>query len=146
MLRKFRPIATALIALLFYTATDIIVWQRIFEANHLVGYANIYHTGWFLTLAGYGSMGTLLMWGNWKDCLYFLSALLVGAFSGLEDLMYYVLDRKPIPAQMPWLAQNPMIHASSRTGVISAMLFWLVALVVLYLVLYVWLRQKQRVT
>ncbi len=144
MIKKFRPIVTALTALLFYTITDIIVWQRIFEANHMVGYANIYHTGWFVTLAGYGSMGTILMWGNWKDCIYFLVALFVGAFSGLEDIMYYLLDRKPIPAQLPWLSRNPMIYASSRTGVISSVVFWLIALIVLYVILYIWLQEKQQ--
>jgi hypothetical protein len=146
MLRKIRPIVTALMALLFYTITDIIVWQRIFEANHMVGYANTYHAGWFVTLAGYGSMGAVLMWDDWKDCLYFLATLFVGAFSGLEDVMYYILDRKPIPAQLPWLARNPMIYASSRTGVISSIVFWLAILVIFYLILYIWLKDKQQIS
>jgi hypothetical protein len=137
-MKKYRSILTTLIALLFYTATDILIWQRVFEANDLVKYANSYHTGWFMTLAGYALMGTLLMWGAWKDCLYFIISLFVGAFSGLEDVLYYVLDGKPLPASLPWLSGNPMILAISNTGVVGSVLFWLAMLVVFYIVLYEW--------
>jgi hypothetical protein len=140
-MRKLRPVYAALLALFFYTVTDILVWQRIFESNKLIAYADMYHTGWFVSLAGYATIGLILLWGNWKDCLYFLTALGVGAFSGLEDIMYYVLDRKPMPASLPWLGHNPMIYASSRTGIISSVIFWIGALVVLYVVLYLWRRK-----
>lgn len=137
-MKKYRPILTALIALLFYTGTDILIWQRIFETNNLVRYADIYHAGWFVTLAGYAVLGIFFMWGAWKDCLYFLTALFVGAFSGLEDVLYYVLDGKPLPASLPWLAGNPMILGASRTGVVGSILFWLATLVIFYIVLYEW--------
>jgi len=79
-----------------------------------------------------------------KECLYFLLALFVGAFSGLEDVLYYVLDKKPMPESLPWLRNNPMIYASSRTGVISSVLFWLVALVILYFALFLWQKRSIR--
>ncbi len=135
-MKKYRPIFTALIAILFYTLTDITIWQRIFEANNMVEYAHAYHAGWFMSLAGYATMGVLLMWGAWKDCFYFLSALFIGAFSGLEDILYYLLDRKPIPLSLPWLANNPMIYQSSRVGLIGSVMFWLTTLIILYIVLY----------
>ena len=135
-MQKYRPIFTALIALLFYTSTDILVWQRVFETNHMAEYATPYHAGWFMSLAGYAVIGITLMWGAWKDCVYFLAALFIGAFSGLEDLLYYILDRKPIPNELPWLENNPMIHSSSRAGVIESVVFWMVALAVLYVILY----------
>ncbi len=135
-MKKFRPIFTALIALFFYTLTDITIWQRIFEANNMVEYAPAYHTGWFISLAGYATIGILLMWGAWKDCFYFLSALFIGAFSGLEDILYYLLDRKPIPVSLPWLANNPMIYQGSRVGLIGSVMFWLTTLIILYIVLY----------
>src|SRR5215204_247419 len=135
-MKKYRSVLTALIALFFYTLTDIIIWQRIFEANNMVEYAHAYHTGWFISLAGYATIGILLMWGSWKDCLYFLSALCVGAFSGFEDILYYILDGKPIPESLPWLANHPMIYESSRMGLIGSVLFWLIALIILYIVLY----------
>ena len=89
-LKKYRPVLATIIAILFYTITDILVWQRIFEANQMIEYADVYHTGWFITLAGYATMGVLLMWNDWKDCLYFSISLFVTAFSGLEDILYFV--------------------------------------------------------
>jgi hypothetical protein len=133
---KHRPIFIALIAVLFYTGTDVLIWQRVFEANNMVEFAGSYHAGWFMSLVGYATIGALSMWGAWKDCLYFLTSLFIGAFSGLEDLLYYLLDRKPIPESLPWLASNPMIHQSSRAGLIESVVFWLGALVILYIWMY----------
>ena len=96
-------------------------------------------------MAGYATIGLILLWGNWKDCLYFLTALGVGAFSGLEDVMYYILDCKPMPASLPWLGRNSVIYASSRTGVISSVIFWMGSLVVLYVVLYLWWRKPPEI-
>ena len=132
-----------MIALLFYITTDILIWQRVFEANDLTQPAGPYHTGWFVTLAGYGLLGPLLMWGAWKDVLYFLTWLFVGAFTGLEDVLYYLLDGKPMPEHLPWLDANPMIYEVSRTGVVSSVLFWMAALIVLYVMLYEWRRDRE---
>src|ERR1700690_899504 len=143
-MKTFRPIFAALIAIIFYTATDILVWQRVFETNELVKYANTYHTGWFVSLAGYATIGIILMWDAWKECLYFVLALFVGAFSGLEDVLYYVLDKRPMPESLPWLKDNPMIYASSRTGVITSVLFWLGSLVILYIVLFIWQKRPKQ--
>jgi len=142
-MNKYRPIFASLIALLFYTSTDILVWQRVFETNQLIHFADSYHTGWFVSLAGYATIGVLLMWGAWRDCIYFLAFLFVGAFSGLEDLLYYILDRKPIPASLPWLGNNSMIHASSRAGVIGSVAFWIGMLVILYIALYLWQNDRK---
>jgi hypothetical protein len=143
-MRKFRPIFAAFVAILFYTITDILVWQRVFETNELVKYANTYHTGWFVSLAGYATIGIILLWDTWKECLYFLLALFIGAFSGLEDVLYYVLDKRPMPESLPWLKDNPMIYASSRTGVITSVLFWLITLVILYIILFLWRKSPLR--
>jgi hypothetical protein len=141
-MRKHRPIITAVIALLFYTVTDILIWQRIFEANQMTHYANTYHTGWFVTLAGYALMGLVFMWGSWKECVYFLAALFIGAFSGLEDVLYYVLDGKQMPPYLPWLDPNPLVFDTTRIGVLISVSFWMVTLVILYFFLFVW-RKKQ---
>jgi hypothetical protein len=137
-MKKYRSIFTTLIALLFYTITDILIWQRVFEANNLVKYADVYHTGWFVTLGGYSALGILLMWGAWKDCVYFVISLFVSAFSGLEDVLYYLLDGKPLPASLPWLSGNPMILTISRTGVVGSVFLWLAVLIILYVILYEW--------
>jgi hypothetical protein len=144
---RFRAPLAALIALVFYTATDILVWQRIFESNQLIEYAGSYHLGWFISLAGYAVVGVAIMSDRWKDCLFFLTALLIGAYSGLEDILYYVLDRRPMPEALPWLSGNPLIFAVSREGVIASVAFWLIVLIGLYLFLFAWRRTPgQKVT
>ncbi len=143
-MRKYRPVLAAALALLFYTFADILIWQRIFETNQMVQYANVYHTGWFVSLAGYAILGVVLMWDSWRDVVYFLISLFVGAFSGLEDVLYYILDRKPMPDTLPWLEGNPMILHVSRAGVIGSVVFWLLALALLYLVLYQWRTKSQQ--
>ena len=145
-MKTIRPIFAALIAIFFYSVTDILVWQRVFETNELVKYANTYHTGWFVSLAGYATIGIILMWDAWKECIYFLLALFVGAFSGLEDVLYYVLDKRPMPESLPWLKDNPMIYTSSRSGVISSIVFWLGTLVILYIVLFIWQKRPMQET
>ena len=144
-MKKLRPILTALVALLFYTVTDILIWQRIFEANQMVEYADMYHTGWFVTLAGYALLGTILMWGAW-NCLFFLITLFIGAFSGLEDVLYYVLDGKPMPEALPWLSGNPLIYGESRAALIGSVLFWIAALFLLYFVLYIKRSNREKIT
>jgi hypothetical protein len=143
-MKKYRPVIAAVLALIFYTFADILIWQRIFETNQMVQYASIYHTGWFVSLAGYAILGVVLMWGEWKDVVYFLTSLFVGAFSGLEDVLYYILDGKPMPDVLPWLEGNPMILHVSRAGVIGSVLFWLLALVLLYFILYQWRTRRQQ--
>lgn len=140
-MRKIRPVLAVALALFFYTVTDILVWQRIFEYHRLVEYADMYHTGWFVSLAGYATIGLVLLWGQWKDCVYYLVSLAIGAFSGLEDVLYYVLDGKPLPASLPWLGSNPMIGSVSRSGVLMSVFFWLAILLLLYVGLY-WLERK----
>ncbi len=142
-MRKLRPILAVALALFFYTLTDILVWQRIFEYHRLVEFADMYHTGWFVSLAGYATIGLVLLWGQWKDCVYYLIALFVGAFSGLEDVLYYVLDGRPLPADLPWLGGNPMIASVSRSGLLTSVFFWLAILIVLYVGLY-WFERKPR--
>jgi hypothetical protein len=142
-MRKIRPVLAVILALLFYTLTDILVWQRIFEHFRLVEYADMYHTGWFVSLAGYATVGVILLWGQWKDCLYYLVSLVIGAFSGLEDVLYYLLDGRPMPASLPWLARNPMIGSVTRWGVLAYVFFWLAVLLLLYIGLY-WFERKPR--
>lgn len=137
-MKKYRPILAAALALIFYTFADILIWQRIFETNQMVQYADIYHTGWFVSLAGYAILGVVFMWGAWKDCAYYLISLFVGAFCGLEDVLYYLLDGKTMPEALPWLDRNPMIFHVSRAGVLGSVSIWLVVLIVLYIVLYQW--------
>ena len=141
LMAKIRPILAVTLALFFYTVTDILVWQRIFEHYRLVEYADMYHTGWFVSLAGYATVGLILLWGRWKECLYYLVSLAIGAFSGLEDVLYYVLDGRPMPASLPWLSSNPMIGSVTREGVLTSVFFWIGLLLLLYVALF-WIERK----
>jgi hypothetical protein len=139
---KYRPILATVVAILFYTATDILIWQRIFETNQMIEHADMYHTGWFASLAGYATIGLILMWGAWKDCLYYLLSLLICAFSGLEDVLYYLMDGKPIPDSLPWLDPNPMIYDTSRLGLVLSVAFWIAMLGVIYFLMYEWRKNR----
>ena len=92
-MQKYRTVIATLIALFFYTITDILIWQRIFEANNMVGYANLYHTGWFVTLAGYAIMGTM---------------------ERLPVFCYLALRRRvQRPGRCPLLSTGPQAYAGS---------------------------------
>jgi len=106
-MKKYRPVLAAVLALTFYTFTDILIWQRIFEANQMVQYADIYHTGWFVSLAGYAIIGIVLMWDAWKDIAYFLISLFVGAFSGLEDCFITYWTENPCQMRCPGWKTTP---------------------------------------
>jgi hypothetical protein len=123
-------------ALVFYSLTDILVWQRIFETNQLVEYADEYHLGWSVSLAGYAAVGVVILADHWKDCIFYLATLFVGAFSGLEDVLYYLLDGRPVPTALPWLEANPLIFDSSRAGVIGSVIFWLLVLTLVYAIMF----------
>jgi len=141
-MRKYRSIIATVVAMLFYTTTDILIWQRIFETNQMIEHADMYHTGWFVSLAGYAMIGLILMWGAWKDCVYYVLSLTVCAFSGLEDVLYYLMDGKPIPESLPWLDPNPMIYDTSRIGLVVSVVFWIGMLGVAYFVMYEWKRER----
>jgi hypothetical protein len=82
-----------------------------------------------------------VMFDHWRDCVFYIVALLIGAYSGLEDILYYVLDRRPMPESLPWLSGNPLIYDVSRMGVISSVVFWMLVLAGVYFLLFVWRRR-----
>lgn len=122
---------TLTIALVFYALTDILIWQRIFEAHELWEFADAYHAGWFVSLGGYAALGAVFLWPRWKDALFYVVALFVAAFSGLEDVLYYLLDFRHMPAALPWLGSNPMILGTTAPEVVFSALLWLAVLVAL---------------
>jgi len=140
---QFRALFAALIALLSYAVTDLLVWQRIFESNELIEYADTCRLGWFFLLTGYATVGVIMMSARWKDCVFFITAFGIGAYSGLEDVLCYVLDRKPLPASLPWMSGTPLIFGHSRTRVISSVQFCPAALTLLYVMMFIWQRRPR---
>lgn len=121
------------ITVFFYARMDILIWQRIFEANELweLGIGT-YHWGWLQALFGFMILGALLFYPNLRRMITFPISLAVLAFSGAEDILYYWLDRRPIPAHLPWLNSNPLIlkPVTSENLVISAVSWLFVILLV----------------
>ncbi len=96
-------------ALVFYALADIMLWQRIFESHKLDYYAYLYHPGWYVMLVGEIVLGGLLLIPNWRAVIFYMGALPLLATSGMEDVLYYWLDSRPIPFLLPWLNINPVI-------------------------------------
>jgi hypothetical protein len=98
------------ISLYFYTRMDILIWQRIFEEHKLMALGiGVYHWGWLQSLFGFMALGSLLCYPYKRRMITFPLSLAILAFSGLEDVLYYWLDGKQIPAELPWLNINPLL-------------------------------------
>jgi hypothetical protein len=71
-------------------------------------------------------LGMLLFYPNVRRMVTFPISLAILAFSGAEDILYYWLDSRPIPAYLPWLESNPLIlkPVTADSLLISAV-FWL---------------------
>jgi membrane-bound metal-dependent hydrolase YbcI (DUF457 family) len=115
------------VTLYFYARIDILIWQRIFEAKKLADIGvGIYHQGYVQVLFGFMLLGALMFYPDLRRMVTFPLSLAVLAFSGLEDILYYWLDGRSIPALLPWLNSNPFIlrPVTADRLVISAS-FWL---------------------
>jgi hypothetical protein len=115
---------------------DILIWQRIFEANEVWDLGlGVYHWGWFQALFGFMALGFLLFHPHVRRMVTFPLSLGIIAFSGLEDILYYWLDGKHIPAVLPWLNSNPLLlkPVTVERLLISAV-FWVLVVVALDLV------------
>jgi len=120
-------------AIYFYTKSDILIWQRIFETHELWDLGiGVYHWGWLHTLFGYMLLGSILIYPNLRRMITFPLTLLILAFSGLEDILYYWLDGKALPNVLPWLDPNPLIlkPVTADRLVLSA-LFWILIVIAL---------------
>lgn len=100
-----KTIALAFTALLFYTWQDILLWQRIFEAHQLWQFDGIYHAGWVIALYALIAFGALLFASHHQffNAAVYAALLYTWAHSGLNDILYYLLDGRAVPAELPWL-------------------------------------------
>jgi hypothetical protein len=90
-------------SLFFYALSDILLWQRIFEAHDLYLYDDAYQTGHVSILVGLIAVGIVLLFDTGIWALWYGLALYTLSYSGLEDVLYYWLDGNAIPATLPWL-------------------------------------------
>src|SRR5579859_2973261 len=114
-----------------FARMDILLWQRIFVAHEMLDVAtDPYHWGWMQALIGFTALGTLLYFRRGHRMITFPLSLTLLAFSGLEDVLYYWLDGCPIPAQLPWLAANPIIlHPVTNITLLASAGWWLLVVV-----------------
>lgn len=156
MIRFFSALT---VAIYFFTWVDILIWQRIFEANELWDLGiGTYHDGWTFALFGFMALGVLFFYPNLRRMLTFPLSLAILAFCGLEDILYYWLDGRTIPNTLYWLNENPLIFLKPviRAHLLISALTWLLIVIAVevlgdYLdrkptVLHLWLdRVRQRI-
>ena len=136
-----RVVLALLIALGFYALSDILLWQRIFEAHGLSVFDPDYQTGHVAVLIGMMAVGAVLLLDSGLWALWFQGALYTLAFGGVEDILYYWLDGRPIPAALPWLDRSRLIFVRPLSGdvtnleVLASAAFWVAVWLSLLLVL-----------
>ena len=114
------------VALCFYALTDIHIWQRIFETDQLWQYAGVYHKGWFFSLYGLIALGVLLLNG-FGNKLFYGCTLYLLAFNGTNDVLYYWLDNRELPARLEWLDGHSLIFFKPVTDIslLASCALWL---------------------
>ena len=127
-----RKVAVAVVvALGFYTLSDILLWQRIFEAHQLWAFDGAYQTGHVAILVGIIAVGAVLLLDTGLWALWFGGALYTLAFGGVADVLHYWLDGRPLPAVLPWLDPSRLIFVRPTDGdvtsfeVLASAAFWL---------------------
>src|SRR5262245_45310314 len=116
-------------ALLFYALSDILLWQRIFEQHGMYSFDGQYQTGHAAILVGLAAVGMVLLYDAGLWAVWYGLALYTLAYSGLEDVLYYALDLRPIPDVLPWLNQNQLIPFKpvTRLGLLASTALWVTA-------------------
>src|SRR5437879_11805622 len=111
-----RVVSALLLALGFYALSDILLWQRIFEAHQLSMFDSQYQTGHVAILVGMMGVGAVLLLDAGVWALWYEGALYTIAFGGGEDVLYYWLAGKQIPAVLPWLDRSRLIFVRATAG------------------------------
>lgn len=132
-----KTILSLVIALIFYTLTDIYIWQRIFETDQLWQYAGVYHRGWYFSLYGMIALGVLLLDG-WRNKIFYGVSLYLLAFNGTNDILYYWLDGRVLPERLEWLDNHFLILFSpvTDTSLLFSSIIWFMLLVLFHLAIY----------
>ena len=128
----------ALLAVVFWSWQDILLWQRIFETNELWQFDSLYHRGWPVALYGFILFGALVFIVTHKYLTAATFAVLTWllANSGLADILYYLLDGRSIPASLPWLDEpgHPLFlfHPVTSLNIWWSPLLWIAFLVAIW--------------
>lgn len=118
---KRRAALAVAVGLVFYALSDIALWQRIFEQHDLFQYEYQYQTGHVTTLVAMIAVGMILIGLN-RWALWYAAAFYTLTFSGLEDILYYWLDGRSLPARMPWMDHGALLWFQPETVTSSSLL------------------------
>jgi hypothetical protein len=143
-----RKVAGAVVgALVFYALSDILLWQRIFEQHGMYQFDGQYQTGHVCVLVGLIAIGVVLLYDAGLWAIWYGLAVYSLAYSGLEDVLYYLLDLRPVPSVLPWLNQNPYIlfKPVTQLGLLASTAIWSIMWVLaLALVPHTWRHVARR--
>ena len=142
---RIRASAAVGISLLTWVGSDILIWQRIFEAHVLKQFDPLYQAGHFAVLAGLIVLGALLVWHPIWSAWYAVTTYVI-AHSGAADVLYYWLDGRAVPPTLPWLdVAHPLIlfHPVTAAGAETSSLVWIVQAGWAMLFLSVWQRGRR---
>jgi len=115
-----RTLLALILALGFYALSDILLWQRIFEAHGLSAFDPEYQTGHVAILVGMMAVGAILLLDSGWWALWYQGALYTFAFGGVEDVLYYWLDGRAIPGLLPWLDRSRLIFVRPLAGDVTS--------------------------
>lgn len=121
-----KTLLVVIIALIFYAYIDILIWQRIFESDNMISYAGVYSKGFITVLISEVIIGSLLLCGNIKEMIFYASTLTLFGLNGTEDILYYFLDGKMLPNNLPWLDHSHFIFFKpvTKEGLIGNVIVW----------------------
>jgi len=125
---KRRVVIAVAVGLLFYSLSDILLWQRIFESNghEFYRFDAQYQTGRQAVLVGMIGLGIVLLWDAKAWALWYAAAFYTLAFSGVPDVLYYWLDGRAIPSELPWLTSNHLVlFGTTNTALLLSAGTWL---------------------
>ncbi len=119
---RARVAIAMVVGLVLYALGDVLLWQRIFEANHLNRFDAAYQTGHREILFGLIAVGMILLWDAGAWALWWALSLYTLAWGGAADLLYDVLDGRAIPTALPWLNDNRLIWSAFKPVTNSTLL------------------------
>lgn len=134
MVIRRRVVIAIPISIAFFAWQDVLIWQRIFESDALYQYAGTYHDGWRVMLYGMCALAVVLLWGRWGEVALYVSSLLFIEPRMIQDVLYYWLDGRAIPTQLPWLDASPfaLFKPVTDVGLLASCAVWLVLWCVLW--------------
>lgn len=142
-----RTFLAIIVALIFYAVVDITIWQRIFETNKMFEYADQYHNGWFIMLIAEVCIGLIFLYKRIKEMIFYICSLILFAFNGTEDILYYILDGRNIPDTLPWLDDSLLIlfKPVTREGLILGFIIWSFIWILIWIIIPKYMKDRNMI-